>query len=78
MPNTVKIDTNTLPGGPAAPNNNIIISEIANPTNECCYVLIAELPCEAADTLWSYKALFDSCTELPSECVEGEDGEKKK
>ena len=78
MPTTVYIDTNTLPGGPAAPNNNIIISEIANPANECCYVLVEEPPCEPADTLYSYKALFDDCTELPEECVEGEDAEEKK
>lgn len=76
MPLNVNIDTNTVPGGPAAPATNIIISELATPTNECCYVLVEEPPCEAADILYAYKALFDDCTELPEECVEGEEAPK--
>lgn len=76
MPLNVNIDTNTVPGGPATPDANIIISELANPANECCYVLIEEPPCAAADTLYSYKASFDTCEELPEECVEGEDSPK--
>ena len=76
MPATVYIDTNTVPGGPAAPATNIIISELATPTNECCYVLVEEPPCEAADTLYAYKATFETCEELPSECVESEEAPK--